>query len=142
MFTVHSCCQPSRLLQSVQRIEPVPGTNTKLTVNGQYQNRQNCPQAIATPSICPCSVVNCSRPNSDQYRRGLRVSSRQPLRGIQRVSHAIGDPAPTCADLGGHCRCSLFAPGGWLLVRTRTLGGDDRHGRLGPSRAIRGRRTE
>ena len=36
------------------------------------KNRQK-PQAIATPSICPCSVLNCSRPNSDQYRLGMGV---------------------------------------------------------------------
>src|ERR1700691_5140343 len=59
------------------RIDPVFGLNW--TVNGQYETPpKNRPQAIATPSICPCSVLNCSRPNSDQYRRSLRIPSRQP----------------------------------------------------------------
>src|SRR5271155_5872783 len=72
MFTVYSCCQPFRLLQ------PVPPNITSFglnwTVNGQYERPpKNRPQASATPSICPCSVMNCSRPNSDQYRLHTNV---------------------------------------------------------------------
>ena len=31
------------------------------------KNPKTRPQAIATPSICPCSVLNCSRDNSSWY---------------------------------------------------------------------------
>src|SRR6266852_1060847 len=65
--------------------------------NGQYQKRpKNRPQAIATPSICPCSVMNCSRGNSDQYRLGdmlgtsdrNRVTAKRPkfARGVMLIA--------------------------------------------------------
>jgi hypothetical protein len=82
MFTVYSCCQPFRLLQSV----PPNITSFRCEMDSKWtvsKTAKNCPQAIATPSICPCSVLTCSRPNSDQYRRSLRISSGQSLRQPQ-----------------------------------------------------------
>jgi len=67
MFTVYTCCQPFRLLQSVPPNITIfrREMDSKWTV---WKTAKNRPQAVATPSICPCSVLNCSRPNSDQYR--------------------------------------------------------------------------
>src|ERR1700691_3759342 len=63
------------------RIDPVFGLNW--TVNGQYETPpKNRPQAIATPSICPCSVLNCSRPNSDPHRIGVRFSVDPPRESV------------------------------------------------------------
>jgi hypothetical protein len=42
-------------------------------MDSMKDRQNNRPQAIATPSICPCSVLNCSRRNSDQYRFCTKV---------------------------------------------------------------------
>jgi len=57
MFTVYSCGQPFRLFQSV----PPNITSFWYEVESKWTVRKtakNHPQAIATPSICPSSVLH------------------------------------------------------------------------------------
>jgi hypothetical protein len=69
MFTVH--WQPLRPRQSL------PPNITSLSTVGKTAKHR--PRAVATPSICPCSVVNCSRGNSSWYRlRPSHLSQREP----------------------------------------------------------------
>src|ERR1700758_4049755 len=76
MFTVYSCCQPFRLLQSV----PPNIISFRYEMDSMKKQPKTVRRLIATPSICPCSVLDCSRPNSDQYSLG--ISSGPPLRQI------------------------------------------------------------
>src|SRR6266481_7261937 len=81
MFTVYTCCQPFRLLQSVPPNITIfrHEMDSKWTVSKTAKNR---PQAVATPSICPCSVLNCSRGNSSWYRF-------RPSRTLAAKQHSI-----------------------------------------------------
>src|SRR5579862_570872 len=83
----------------------------KWTVNGQYEKPpKNRPQAIATPSICPCSVLNCSRGNSDQYRRSNRGNVSD-----NHVSAIFAEKCLMISQYNSANREPLFVPGGSVM---------------------------
>src|ERR1700678_1423740 len=81
MFTVYSCCQPFRLFQSV------PPNITSFRYELDSKRTKNHPQAIATPSICPCSVLNCNRASIDPS--GLCLVATQAGRSLFRRSRIL-----------------------------------------------------
>src|SRR5580693_2253486 len=61
---------------TVNRVSPASIKSTEYNQfsvsNRQYEKPPRTVRRLSRrPSVCPCSVLNCSGPNSDQYRLGI-----------------------------------------------------------------------